>query len=237
MKIPRGGLWAVFVVLFLTVPGNASAEACAERRLTDASSRHDNRNNRGFNYPRFLKSGDAVVFNGTESDDDGLFRHDVIGLAGGTPRFYAEAKWSWQLYRDDPAIHEGQCTEVLCVNYVEKSPGLYDLAVMDRKTGKMSSVSVGSGDHRVPVITPDGKRIVFIYNPAGHDSSYSLMVVGIDGSDPKVLVAGENPNQTIWLPAISPDGKLVAYSKGNYARGGVNGTPYMKSDIFVLCLP
>ena len=136
--------------------------------------------------------------------------------------------------RDDPAIHEGQCTKDLCVDYVAKSPGLSDLAVMDRKTGKMSSVSVGSGDHRVPVITPDGKRIVFIYNPAGYDSSYSLMVVGVDGSDPKVLVAGENPSQTIWLPAISPDGKLVAYSKGNYPREGVDGT---KSDIFVICLP
>lgn len=218
-------------LLLLAAPWTAaSAQICAERRLTDASGREDN--SAGYSYPRFLKSGDRVAYVGPYASSDRLFRHDSIDLAGGTPVLFGEAPRTDVFYRANPAIHDGRCAGDLCV--ADTSGSVYQsvIEVTDRRTKTTRLVSVGQGNHRVPVITPDGKLIVFSYNSRGNDDIFSLMTVGVDGSNPRVLVDGESARQLVWLPAVSPDGKLVAYAKrGAFGRG------YTKSDIFLTCLP
>lgn len=208
------------------LPGATAARECAERRLTDASARNDNPS--GYSYPRFLKGGDRIVFAGMYSSDGRLFRHDTVGLDAGQPLFYAEADSTAELYARDPAVHRGDCAGHLCVSDAFGA----GLLVTDRRTGERRSVSIGPGNHRVPVLTPDGARIIFVYNSKGNDDAFRLMVVGVDGGGPKVLVDGEGAREHVWLPAVSPDGRHVAYAKGRS-----NGPAHTKSDIYIRCLP
>jgi hypothetical protein len=58
------------------------------------------------------------------------------------------------------------------------------------------------------VYAPDGERLAYLDSPRGEWTSSRLMVAGEDGSDPRLLVQG---NQ-IEFPRWSPDGTRIAYS-------------------------
>ena len=217
----------LLIAALLAAPGLVCAEQCAERRLTDASANKNNEH--GYYYPRFLKSGDSLVFAGDDNrEDEGMLRLYALGLNGGEPRSYAKAPMSLELFEDNPDVYEGRCAQGLCVDDTRESNETYPpaLKVIDQKTRKATILKIGRGQHMSPVITPDGKRMVFSYME-NSDEGYSLMIANIDGSDPKILVNGG----TTWMAGISPDGKLAAYAKG------AHGMDSKKSDIYVICLP
>jgi WD40 repeat protein len=58
------------------------------------------------------------------------------------------------------------------------------------------------------VYAPDGERLAYLDSPRGEWSSSRLMVAGADGSDPRLLVQGDE----ISFPRWSPDGTRIAYS-------------------------
>ncbi len=224
----------LFAVLPSVHAGDADFATCGpERKVTDSAARRDSAS--GYSYPKFLKSGEGIVFTGPYSSDGRKFRYSVVGLGGGKPEFYAESEgWSSGFYRADPSIHGGDCSAEFCVRdtFFEEGPNWQSvILVTHRKTGKTVPVSIGLGNHRAPTITPDGKKIIFSYNAAGRDDAFSLMIADTDGADAKVLVEGERGRQHNWLPSVSPDGKYVVYGKE-----GSGGPGYFPSDIYVKCL-
>jgi dipeptidyl aminopeptidase/acylaminoacyl peptidase len=58
------------------------------------------------------------------------------------------------------------------------------------------------------VYGPDGETLAYIDSPRGDWSSSRLMVAGVDGGDPRLLVQGDE----IGFPRWSPDGTRIAYS-------------------------
>jgi Tol biopolymer transport system component len=59
------------------------------------------------------------------------------------------------------------------------------------------------------VYAPDGGTLAYLDSPRGWDwTSSRLMVADVDGSDPRVLVQGDQ----IEFPRWSPDGTRIAYT-------------------------
>jgi TolB protein len=69
------------------------------------------------------------------------------------------------------------------------------------------------GDDYDPVVTPDGKRIVFARDPGSPDSvNAHIYSMGIDGSNPVDLTPGNTASKiNDDAPSISPEGKRIAF--------------------------
>jgi hypothetical protein len=87
-----------------------------------------------------------------------------------------------------------------------------DIAVRDLATGKTRRLTnkgswLQSSEHgQIPVSSPDGKQVAYCW--FGKNSSPELRVVGIDGSQPRVVYHSDEFN---WLHPLqwTPDGKQV----------------------------
>lgn len=85
---------------------------------------------------------------------------------------------------------------------------------------------LGSG--MMPQISPDGTKIVFCrYKTSDRLSPSSIWVMNIDGTN--VTEVSSNPNQRMFDPSWSPDGKKIVFQAANK-----KGNSYNTSDIFVM---
>jgi Tol biopolymer transport system component len=92
------------------------------------------------------------------------------------------------------------------------------LTIVDPGTGDLSVIADGVGEVENIAWSPDGTRIA--YDAFLHDRN-QIVVVGVDGSNPTVLVDQEEPEGP-GAPAWSPDGTRIAYVN-TPQKEGVNG--------------
>ncbi len=109
--------------------------------------------------------------------------------------------------------------------FVSPSPDGRFLSIMDRKTGNIGIREISTGKTRLltkeanwtehfaldSLISPDGKLVAYswyTYDPKSGDYSYSLHLIGIDGSGHRVLYF--NNNYEAYPESWSSDGEQIA---------------------------
>lgn len=90
------------------------------------------------------------------------------------------------------------------------SRSMPDIWVMNADgTGRKQLTTADQGINSMPSASPDGRYILFDSDRAG---SINIWRMDADGGNPKQLTFGKNEKG----PSISPDGKWVAYTSGDY---------------------
>jgi serine/threonine protein kinase len=80
-----------------------------------------------------------------------------------------------------------------------------DIWIMKADGSDRKQLTLEMGNNHNPVVTPDGRHIVFTSGRAGQRNVWRMT---IDGSDPQRLTNG----LADFLPTVSPDGQWVIYS-------------------------
>ena len=111
--------------------------------------------------------------------------------------------------------------------YSSDASGKRDLWIMDQDGGNQKQLTSDAGDNVQPVISPDGRTIVFVSDRK--DSKHTLWRMDIDGNNAKQLTNGNYDRN----PAFSPDGQWIIYasmgtSHPNLWRVSVNGGEAVK---------
>jgi serine/threonine protein kinase/Tol biopolymer transport system component len=90
--------------------------------------------------------------------------------------------------------------------YSSDASGLRDLWIMDADGGNQKQLTSDAGTNFGPVVSPDGKYIVFVSDRK--NSKPTIWRMEIDGSNPKQLTDGNYDRN----PTFSPDGQAIIYT-------------------------
>lgn len=103
---------------------------------------------------------------------------------------------------------------------------IHDLYIYDFKTEKTKRLTFGLRANN-PNVSPDGKKIVFLFQK---DGTTNIGTVNIDGKDFKQLTFFNNGEQ-VYNPKFSPDGKFIVFgysitSTRKIARVDIDGSNF-----------
>jgi Tol biopolymer transport system component len=90
--------------------------------------------------------------------------------------------------------------------YASDASGRRDLWIMDQDGGNQKQITADVGDNVQPVVSPDGRYIVFVSDRK--DARHNLWRIDVDGGNARQLTNGNFDRN----PAFSPDGKWVIYA-------------------------
>jgi Tol biopolymer transport system component/DNA-binding winged helix-turn-helix (wHTH) protein len=101
-------------------------------------------------------------------------------------------------------LHESVSLDGRYIVFASNRAGVFNIWRMNIDGGNPVQLTRGNGE-KFPCCSPDGKWIV--YNSVASDQNlYALWRVQIEGGEPERMTDGNNDH-----PAISPDGKHIAY--------------------------
>lgn len=114
-----------------------------------------------------------------------------------------------------------------------------DIFLHDRQTGRTTRLTVGRGDSVAPSISADGRSVAFQSWAAdltigdSNNSADVFLYDGLVGTTSRVSVgaAATQANQASGAPALSPDGRYVAFH--SYASNLIGGDSNGRRDVFL----
>jgi serine/threonine protein kinase/Tol biopolymer transport system component len=83
-----------------------------------------------------------------------------------------------------------------------------DIWIMNSDGSNRKQLTINAGNNHNPVVSPDGRSIIFTSERSGQRNVWRM---NLDGSDPQQLTNG----LADFLPTVSPDGQWVIYSSLN----------------------
>jgi TolB protein len=116
---------------------------------------------------------------------------------------------------DEPEMFPAFSPDGKKLIYMKKVRMQQDLFSMDIATKSVSPFKGGKGDQTRPIITADGTVVYFSSND---DDSWTLAATDLSGESTKTLAKGVRLPKSA-RPALSPDGKWVAYSFDDPVKG------------------
>jgi eukaryotic-like serine/threonine-protein kinase len=94
----------------------------------------------------------------------------------------------------------------------------YHISIMDADGSNQRQLTSGASRNYCPVMSPDGKYIVFISNRSGNLNVWRM---NSDGSNPTQLTRGESD----YNASITPDGKWAFYTSSTSGKWVINKVP------------
>jgi Tol biopolymer transport system component len=95
--------------------------------------------------------------------------------------------------------------------------GLF-LATLTSETAPASvRLLLNGGRGQYASFAPDGKRVVFSWNPAG-TKSFQLYTLDVDGDAKPKHLDGQDESKANWAPNWSPDGKTIIFASKPVVR-------------------
>lgn len=132
------------------------------------------------------------------------------------PRFSPDGRW---------IVYMRGATDVFRKGY--RGSGNYDLWAIPAEGGKARRLTHWQGNDLYPLLSPDGRTLYYVSDRG--DNAFTLHTQPFDPENPRpahptVLI--RNTRDAIWRPALSGNGKLLAYEYDNFlcvapTRGGV----------------
>ena len=88
-------------------------------------------------------------------------------------------------------------------------PDIYTLAITDGKSGELKCLTNGSLACSNPSWSPDGSKIIFVYDYSNYATKSTIEIINSDGSDQHTIFSG------LWAsdgsPRWSPDGSRIIF--------------------------
>jgi Tol biopolymer transport system component len=120
--------------------------------------------------------------------------------------FPVDTKQARQITSGAAKFYGGTWTPDGRIVYSSDASGNRDLWIMDADGGNQKQLTQEAGTNLSPVVSPDGRYIVFVSDRK--DAKHNIWRMGIDGDDPRQLTDGNYDRN----PAFSPDGQWVVYT-------------------------
>jgi serine/threonine protein kinase/Tol biopolymer transport system component len=92
--------------------------------------------------------------------------------------------------------------------YQSSASSISDIWIMNADGTGQKQLTANAGINVFPMVSPDGRHIVFCSNRGGDEGVFHVWRIDIDGNNPKQLTSGEGE----YFPAVSADGKWVFYN-------------------------
>lgn len=207
--------------IFLAVWEGASQNIYRKDNPTSASMSQITSGNINCSYPAYNPATDRLAFNyRTRYGTNGWTKADIYTLGFNNVNALSPITQSATIEEFSPSYTpDGQ---VLCYQSNEGDKG----EIWTKNIKNNETTLLGQGMQ--PQVSPDGKKIAFVrYKNSSPDSPSSIWVMNIDGTEVTEVVS--NPNQRMYSPAWSHDGKKIAFSAASK-----KGSKYNTSDIFVI---
>jgi eukaryotic-like serine/threonine-protein kinase len=97
------------------------------------------------------------------------------------------------------------------------------ISIMEADGSNQRQLTSGASRNYYPVMSPDGKYIVFVSNRSGN---FNIWRMNSDGSNPKQLTKGESDSHA----SITPDGKWVFYTSSYSGKRAITNVSIEGSD-------
>jgi serine/threonine protein kinase len=99
------------------------------------------------------------------------------------------------------------------IYFASSENGLFDLFLMNLRTGEQIRLTQNQGDNLYPMLSPDGKRIAFQSN---RDGQYDIFVMDLASRESVKLIALDGDQ---LMPAWSPDGRYIVFASDTRGDG------------------
>lgn len=162
-------------------------------------------------YPTFNPEGDQIAFSSATQTKKGIVTQKDIYIMDLNNR---KVKRITNTPDDDIYIKwSPDGTKLAYVSYVLGQP---DIFIYDFASGKSHNITNNPADDIDPVWTPNSQSIVFTSNRVdttegvAANKRTAIYIMNVDGSGVALLI--DNPKASVGNPAVSPDGRWLAYT-------------------------
>ena len=155
-------------------------------------------------HPHLSPDGSQIVYKWDNEEEQNIW---VVDIAGGEPEpltLGAEPK-SWPVWSADG--------ETITFTAGRVSNNNVDVWMVDAAGGRPVKLTHHPGIDGYSFWLPGGQEIGFMSNRNWNGMfRWDILAVDANGGEPRVFYSGKTANGNLWWPAISPDGRYLAYS-------------------------
>lgn len=207
--------------IFLAVWDGGAQNIYKKDNPTSASLSQITSGNINCSFPAYNPATDRLAFNyRTRYNDYNWTKADIYTLGFNNVNALSPVTQSSTIEEYSPSFTPDG--NIIC--YQSKDGDAGEIWTKNIKTNETTLLGRGMQ----PMISPDGKKIVFSrYKTSANDSPSSIWVMNLDGTNVIELI--NNPNQRMFAPTWSPDGSKIVFQAASK-----KGSKYNTSDIFMI---